>query len=304
MAVIKRCEKEVPGTMTEKQEQGRKWLAHFVPHYCGRCTDGSGCPATHSTQHSEGGEIKRYMSETDERDKGRITQLQALITQMQANVHRFIHGYNTCAVERGHSERTVLTDKRIEYWKNWLGRCKVVELLHNFGRHRTGELLYQELGWTVADEVWKEVAKIDRDKTKHRQIKSAPTYNSRKKTLEYEHAARKKVVQDRAAEEKKLHTYSLKMQLLYDRENTETAYVPMVIGGKEEASAVSEAMTGENKKRDRPKKRAADVMVDKENCMPVAVRMRIEGENKSVAQTSAANVSPPSKRQILIVINR
>ena len=78
----------------------------------------------------------------------------------------------------------------------------------------------------MTNEVWKEVKKIDRDKTKHRQIKSCPTYNSRKKTLEYEHAARKKVVKDRAADEKKLHTYSVKKQLLYDRERTGAAGDP------------------------------------------------------------------------------
>jgi hypothetical protein len=171
-----------------------------------------------------------------------------------------------------------------------------------YAHQRTGELLYQEVGWTVTNEVWNEVQKIDRDRVKHRQIKSAPTYNSRKKTLEYEHAARKKVVKDREAGEKKLHTYSVKKQLLYDMGKTGTASVPMVVVGKDEASASSEAMTVEKKKRRRPRKRVADEVADKENWMSVVVGMLPEEEKKSVAQTPV--VTPPSKRQILIVINR
>ena len=37
MTVIKRCEKEVPGTWADKQQQAKTWLAHFVPHYSRRC---------------------------------------------------------------------------------------------------------------------------------------------------------------------------------------------------------------------------------------------------------------------------
>lgn len=316
MAVIKRCEKEVPGSMTQKQEQGRRWLAHFIPHYCHRCTGGDGCPATHSTQHSKGGEIKRYMSETDEMDKGKIAQLQALITKMQADVHRFIHGYNTCSVERTHSERTVLTNKRVEYWKNWLGRCKVVELLHNFGRHRTGELLYQELGWTVTNEVWKEVAKIDRDKTKHRQIKSAPTYNSRKKTLEYECGARKKVVKDRVADEKKMHTYSVKKQLLYNAIDSETRgrLTPRQAGEDESATPASAVV-----RRGRPRKRRKEwkdtTEEDKENIAPLVnvnviqsastlMKSEKSGRRKKVVkEVRVGEQSRPPSTKIVIVID-
>ena len=63
-----------------------------------------------------------------------------------------------------------------------------------------------------------------------------------------------------------------------------------MVEGKEEAPA----MTTE-KRRGRPRKRPADEeTADKENSTP--------GGDKSVAQTSVATA--PSKRQILIVINR
>lgn len=207
------------------------------------------------------------MSDTDDRDKKKIAQLQTLITRMIADVHRFIHGYNTCSVERSHSERTVLTSKRVEYWKNWLGRCKVVQLLHNCGRQQTGELIYRALGWTVTGEVWEEIEKIDRDKTRHRQIKSCPTYNSRKKTLEYEHAARKKVVKDRVDGASKLHTYSVKKQLLYSTKETGGQSMPDQIG-EDEATIPSAAVPVV--RRGRPRKRKeATVTGDKENIVPL-----------------------------------
>jgi hypothetical protein len=98
------------------------------------------------------------------------------------------------------------------------------------------------------------------------------------------------------------YTFVYTPTLLYDMGKTGTASVPMVVAGKEEASASSEAMTVEKKKRGRPRKRAADEVADKENWISVVVGMLPEEEKKSVAQTPF--VTPPSKRQILIVIDR
>ena len=53
MTIIKRCEKEVPGSWADKQQQAKTWLTHFVPHYSRRCLLVSEaavrCPASHNT---------------------------------------------------------------------------------------------------------------------------------------------------------------------------------------------------------------------------------------------------------------
>ena len=51
MTIIKRCEKEVSGSWADKQQQAKTWLAHFVPHYSGRCLPNAEdrCPASHNT---------------------------------------------------------------------------------------------------------------------------------------------------------------------------------------------------------------------------------------------------------------
>ena len=76
MTVIKRCEKEVGGTWDEKRQQAKAWLDHFVPHYCGRCLPGGGCPAKHSRIDDDS---KRWLDEDHHKDKPRIPPLHQLI---------------------------------------------------------------------------------------------------------------------------------------------------------------------------------------------------------------------------------
>ena len=135
MTIIKRCEKEVPGSWAAKQLQAKTWLTHFVLHYTGRCLSDSDvdnrCPAKHSSVEDDS---KKWLDSQHPTDMAKILQLEQLIGRMQIDVALYIHGYNTCAVECAHGERTVLTSKRIEYWSQWEGKCRLVQLLHN---HRT-----------------------------------------------------------------------------------------------------------------------------------------------------------------------
>ena len=123
MTVIKRCEKEVLGSWADKQQQAKKWLAHFVPHYSRRCLPDAEdrCPASHSAVDDDG---KRWLDSGHAADVGRIAQLEQLVERMRADVTLYVHGYNTCAVECAHGERTVHTSKRVEYWSSWEGRCQ------------------------------------------------------------------------------------------------------------------------------------------------------------------------------------
>ena len=184
MTIIKRCEKEVQGTWADKQLQATTWLDRFVPHYCRRCVSTveqhSNCPAAH-TLSVDGS--KKWLDDEHVADKVKIASLLQLIGRMKADVAMYIHGYNTCAVECAHGERTALTSKRIEYWTNWEGKCRLVQLLHNHRTRATGESLLQSLGWQVTDDVSTQLGKIDRDKAKHHQIKTSPAYNSRQKAL-------------------------------------------------------------------------------------------------------------------------
>ena len=152
MTIIKRCEKEVQGTWADKQLQAATWLDHFVPHYSGRCVPvvDHQCPAKHTPAVDAS---KNWLDGEHPADKVKVAALLQLIGRMKADVTLYIHGYNTCAVECAHGERTVLTSKRIEYWTNWEGKCRLVQLLHNHRTRATGESLLQSLGWQVTDGV-------------------------------------------------------------------------------------------------------------------------------------------------------
>ena len=273
MTIIKRCEKEVQGSWTDKQLQAATWLDHFVPHYSGRCVSAveQHCPARHTPTVDAS---KKWLDGGHPADKVKIASLQQLIVRMKADVSLYIHGYNTCAVECAHGERTVLTSKRIEYWTNWEGKCRLVQLLHNHRTRATGESLLQSLGWQVLDGVSTQLGKIDRDKAKHHQLKTSPAYNGRQKSIRVEKKTRaaadpeliaRAAVQKQKTREKQRHYYSAKKQLLYEAEDRKPG------GGDTDAAAVQVAAVT---KRGRPRKtmQPADDG-DKENVDPGAATL-------------------------------
>ena len=273
MTIIKRCEKEVQGSWADKQLQAATWLDHFVPHYSGRCVPAVDhrCPAKHTPTVAAS---KKWLDGEHAADKAKIAALLQLISRMKADVGLYIHGYNTCAVECAHGERTALTSKRIEYWTNWEGKCRLVQLLHNHRTRATGESLLQSLGWQVVGDVSTQLGKIDRDKTKHHHIKTSPAYNGRKKAIRVEKKTRaasdpeliaRAAAQKQKKSEKQRHYYSAKKQLLYEAEGWKTG------GGDTDAAAVQVAAV---RKRGRPRKtvQPADDG-DKENVDPGAATL-------------------------------
>ena len=273
MTIIKRCEKEVPGTWADKQLQAAIWLGHFVPHYSGRCVsvvDRHDCPAKHTTTQDNS---KRWLDGEHAADKVRIAALWVLVGRMKADVGLYIHGYNTCAVECAHGERTVLTSKRIEYWTNWEGKCRLVQLLHNHRTRATGHSLLQGLGWQVTDGVSTQLGKIDRDKAKHHGIKTSPAYNGRKKAIRVEKKTRsatdpelmaRAAAQKQKTREKQRHYYSAKKQLLYEAEGRKTE------GGDTDVAAVQVVV----RKRGQPRKTVQTTEDgDKENVDPGAATL-------------------------------
>jgi len=270
MTIIKRCEKEVQGTWADKQLQAATWLDHFVPHYSGRCVSAVDhqCPARHTPTVDAS---KKWLDGEHPADKVKVAALLQLIGRMKADVTLYIHGYNTCAVECAHGERTVLTSKRIEYWTNWEGKCRLLQLLHNHRTRATGESLLQSLGWQVMNGVSTQLGKIDRDKAKHHQTKTSPAYNGRQKAIRVEKKTRaaadpeliaRAVAQKQKTREKQRHWYNAKKQLLYEAEGRKTG------GGDTDAVAVQVAAVT---KRGRPRKtvQPADDG-DKENVDPSA----------------------------------
>ena len=177
MTVVKRCEKEVLGTWADKRLQATAWLDHFVPHYSRRCVADDGCPAKHGSDGAldDDSKGKRWLDDSHPDDKPRIERLAELMERMMTDVSLYIHGYISCAVECAHGERTALTSKRIEYWCNWEGKCRLLQLLHNHRTRSTGETLLQQLGWQVAAGVSTLLTRIDRDKAKHRLLKPRPS---------------------------------------------------------------------------------------------------------------------------------
>jgi hypothetical protein len=66
--------------------------------------------------------------------------------------------WNTCwqlGGELAQREGDVLLQES-EMWRNWKGKCRLVQLLHNGGVEKTGEAIRQLLGWQVAEEVREE----------------------------------------------------------------------------------------------------------------------------------------------------
>ena len=296
MTVIKRCEKEVLGSWADKQQQAKKWLAHFVPHYSSRCLPDAEdrCPASHSAVDDDG---KRWLDSGHAADVGRIAQLDLLVERMRADVTLYVHGYNTCAVECAHGERTVHTSKRVEYWASWEGRCRLVQLLHNHRTRGTGESLLQQLGWQVADGVSTHLSRIDRDKAKHHQLKTAPAYNGRQKALLFEKKERaatdvelvaRAAAQKQKTAQKARHAYYAKKQLLYEAKTGK---------GGEGAEAVkqTEAVAGATpgvvkRKRGRPRKvQPASGGKAKENDgAGSAKRKKVEGDAALVSVSTSA----------------
>ncbi len=156
MTVVQRCEKEVEVSWTDKQAQAARWLDRFIPHYRGLCITGDGCPAKHSAPDQEpraGYEEKRFIDGQDPQDEEKVAALDELIEKMKADVAMFVHGHHTCGVESSHNEKAVYCCKRVEMWRNWRGKCRLVQLFHNHGVERTAEMVRQHLGWQVTDEV-------------------------------------------------------------------------------------------------------------------------------------------------------
>jgi hypothetical protein len=310
MTVIKRCEKEVSGTWDEKRQQAKAWLDHFVPHYSRRCLPEDGCPAKHSPIDDDS---KRWLDEEYHKDKPKIAQLHQLIDRMKADVALYIHGYNTCAVECAHGERTALTSKRIEYWSNWEGKCRLLQLLHNHRTRATGETLLRELGWQVMEGVSTHLSRIDRDKAKHHQIKTTPSYNARQKSIRMEKKARDAgdpelvalaEMRKGKAKEKQRHRYFAKKQLLYQEKKGEEEKkggdeeVEVEKGGDSHNTAAAE---DGQRKRGRPRKRKAE---GKENVAPTAKR---RGKRKKTDTTAdSGTVLEDGQRPLLraIVMNR
>jgi hypothetical protein len=290
MTVVKRCEKEVEGSWTDKQRRAAQWLDCFIPHYRGLCVPGDGCPAKHSAsgqelQHSlrSGDIMKRWLEGDDPQDEEKIPALEELIAKMKDNVSMFVHGHHTCWVESSHNEKAVYCCKRVEMWRNWKGKCRLVQLFHNHGVEKTADMVRQHLGWQVTEEVREQWRKIDRDKAKHREIKANPSYNRRQRELELERQARK--VEARAAAEKE--------KKRREKEKGKEEKTRKVASVKHTYSVRKRPLNGDMEKTGKEeqfeRKRKAVAMADKENDVgeanrsaePAATRRRMTAEMTS-----------------------
>ena len=311
MTVVKRCEKEVLGSWADKRLQASAWLDHFVPHYSRRCVVDDGCPAKHGSDGAldDDSKGKRWLDDSHADDKPRIERLAQLIERMKADVGLYIHGYNTCAVECAHGERTALTSKRIEYWCNWEGKCRLLQLLHNHRTRSTGETLLQQLGWQVAAGVSTLLTKIDRDKAKHHQLKTAPLYNARQKAIRVEKTARAASdpeliarAQRKKAEarDKKRHYYHKRRQQLYEEEKRKEGKendAPVVVEKERAAGATDVA----KRKRGRPKNSAPKTEDDAADDAPSSPTAAKRVKTGATTHTGAAlgNAQRPALQALL-----
>jgi len=211
MRLTKRAEKEHAQNVVDMRRQFLQWLGCVVPHYTMSC--GADCPhhqrdvddseqtatpagAAPDTAPAAAADAtsKRYLHPG--RHAAKITVLLSLMERMKQSARYFIHGQNTCSVERYHRERLKVTPKLFEFWKTWAPRCALNQLLHNYGYAETHRMVLAKLDelplWSLDIVPGNQhVAAMDRERGYHARRKSDPIYNRRKDHLAREFGKRR-----------------------------------------------------------------------------------------------------------------
>lgn len=211
MRLTKRAEKEHAQNVVDMRRQFLQWLDCVVPHYTLSC--GAGCP--HHQRDDDDSEqtatpagdapgtepaaavdaaSKKYLHPA--RHGMKITVLLSLMERMKQSARYFIHGQNTCSVERYHRERLKVTPKLFEFWKTWSPRCALNQLLHNYGYAETHRMVLGKLDelplWSLDILPGNQyMAAMDRERGYHARRKSDPIYNRRKDHLAREFGKRR-----------------------------------------------------------------------------------------------------------------
>jgi hypothetical protein len=181
MRIIKRVESEC-SAVVDMRNKFLEWMDCVVPHYTATCT--ALCPhhQADSADVEAGSEVnssgKRYLDPVV--DAAQAAELAALVARMKQCARYFIHGYNTCNVERYHRERLQRTPKLLEFWSSWAPRCALNMLIHNDGYALTHKHVLAQLSWSLGIEPGNAlVAEIDRQRAWHAQRKASPAYSKR-----------------------------------------------------------------------------------------------------------------------------
>ena len=177
---------------------------------------------TTSASTSTSTSIKTYLNMTAHGVQ--VVALRTLVERMKQTARYFIHGYNTCNVERYHRERLKLTPKLLEFWTTWAPRCALNQLIHNHGWAETHRRVLMKLAdlpaWVLGIDAGNQyMAAMDRQRTYHSARKSAPEYNQRQKRLACEHGQRR-ATHDRASHSRG-HDYQHTPPLYVEDENGE-----------------------------------------------------------------------------------
>ena len=198
----KRAENEHAGDVTKMREQFLQWMDCVVPHYTQSC--GANCPH-HQQDDIEQNDADSTSASTSKTylntviHVSQIASLQSLIDRMKRSARYFIHGFNTCNVERYHRERLKLTPKMLEFWKMWAPRCALNQLFHNHGYAATHRLVLVKLGESAMWAPWilgvqpgnRYLVAMDAERVYHSARKSKPAYNRREDQLAREFGKRR-----------------------------------------------------------------------------------------------------------------
>jgi hypothetical protein len=223
MRLIKRAEAAHRHNVADMRNQFLLWMDCVVPHYSRAC--GADCP-----HHQRDGEeaivddstTKTYLNSAT--NGVEIAALQSVIDHMKQGARYFIHGYNTCNVERYHRERLKLTPKLLEFWTTWAPRCDLNQLFHNYGYAETHRLVLEKLeqmpAWSIDVEPGNQfVQAMDRDRAYHANRKRNPDYNLRQVQLSREWGKRR-AAHDRVSQSRG-HDYQHSPPLVIEEEKKE-----------------------------------------------------------------------------------
>jgi hypothetical protein len=248
--------------------------------------------------HTGDREVRKFFDPEADSNKIILEKIAATIEMMCQHVELFVHGYYTCNLERFHSERTVYTNKRVEYWKNWQGLVHLSAMLHNLGFAEAVMRVMRRLHIVVTQANELLLLRVDRGKQWHKERKSSVEYSKRRTQLVYETKHRKPEGGPGVMSSAGLPAYNGKEALFTMKELTDKLK-------KERKSRKKEAVYADAKvgqTRVATAAAAANSSHDKENAnpnTPAITKRKPANRTQAEKVSGGAGVAKPNRRSSL-----
>jgi hypothetical protein len=153
MNLIKQAELLYPGNTDAMKTWFNDRWAYTMDHISDEACV-SGCPCVYAGKSKqEKGASQKYWLPKNHKNRAGVNyydKIQELVLKIGQRSDEYIHGYNTCFGESLHRQRTVWTNKDIEYWSTFEGRCYLTVCWNHLGPS-TSLRLYEAAGMKISD---------------------------------------------------------------------------------------------------------------------------------------------------------